>query len=399
MKKNIGEFKNLKLKFSKKKENYIKKNIKIFIDEIKDDFVKRKNVFHVFNKDYQFNTKNLEKFKKLNSIIIIGMGGSILGTKAIYEFLKHKIKKQVYFIDNLEVNKFKEISLQVNLKKSLFLIISKSGETLETLSIINSFSKVKFNKNNTIIITENKKSSLKLFAAERKIHVIDHKKYISGRYSVLSEVGMIPSFLMGLKIIKFRKKLLSFLKNDLRILKKNVTDLSRAHLTKNFKSIIFLSYSPELNEFVYWCQQLISESLGKKGKGLLPILSKAPKDYHSLLQLYLAGPKDKLFYIIDFKRTRDKTIKNLFKNKESILRKKSLNKIVQAQKISLIKTFNELNIPFREISIKDQTESSLGEIFSYFIFETFLIGKLMNINPFDQPAVEKIKETTRKILL
>ena len=356
-------------------------------------------MFHVFSKDYQFNTKNLEKFKKLNSIIIIGMGGSILGTKAIYEFLKHKIKKKVHFIDNLEVNKFKEISLQVNLKKSLFLIISKSGETLETLSIINSFSKVKFNKNNTIIITENKKSSLKLFATERKIHVIDHKKYISGRYSVLSEVGMIPSFLMGLKITKFRKKLLSFLKNDLRILKKNVTDLSRVHLTKNFKSIIFLSYSPELNEFVYWCQQLISESLGKKGKGLLPILSKAPKDYHSLLQLYLAGPNDKLFYIIDFKRTRDKTMKNLFKNKESILRKKSLNKIVQAQKISLIKTFNEFNIPFREISIKDQTESSLGEIFSYFIFETFLIGKLMNINPFDQPAVEKIKETTRKILL
>ena len=176
MKKNISEFKNLKLKFSKKKENYIKKNIKIFIDEIKGDFVKRKNVFHVFNKDYQFNTKNLEKFKKLNSIIIIGMGGSILGTKAIYEFLKHKIKKKVHFIDNLEVNKFKEISLQVNLKKSLFLIISKSGETLETLSIINSFSKVKFNKNNTIIITENKKSSLKLFATERKIHVIDHKK-------------------------------------------------------------------------------------------------------------------------------------------------------------------------------------------------------------------------------
>ena len=139
------------------------------------------------------------------------MGGSTLGAEAIYSFLKSKIKKDIYFLNNLEINKLKEISNKKIINKSLFIIISKSGETLETLSLVNSFQKGVFKQSNSIIITENKKNSLKLFAEERKILVIDHKRYIGGRYSVLSEVGMIPAFLMGLKVNDF-KKILKFLK-------------------------------------------------------------------------------------------------------------------------------------------------------------------------------------------
>ena len=140
------------------------------------------------------------------------MGGSTLGAEAIYSFLKSKIKKDIYFLNNLEINKLKEISNKKIINKSLFIIISKSGETLETLSLVNSFQKGVFKQSNSIIITENKKNSLKLFAEERKILVIDHKRYIGGRYSVLSEVGMIPAFLMGLKINDFKKNFKIFKK-------------------------------------------------------------------------------------------------------------------------------------------------------------------------------------------
>ena len=395
----ISKFKNLNSTDFKIGDSALKKKFNRLLKEIEFDLNKKRNVFQTFNKDYKINTKILNKFKKFKFIIIIGMGGSTLGAEAIYSFLKSKIKKDIYFLNNLEINKLKEISNKKIINKSLFIIISKSGETLETLSLVNSFQKGVFRQSNSIIITENKKNSLKLFAEERKILVIDHKRYIGGRYSVLSEVGMIPAFLMGLKVNDFKKKILKFLKNNSSLLRQNVLDLSKINLTKNYRSVVFLSYSPELNEFANWCQQLISESLGKKGKGLMPILSVAPRDHHSMLQLYLDGPKDKVFYILSLEKSDNRLIKNLFKKKDKIFRKKGINKIILAQKNALIQNFNDLKIPYREITLKNIKESSIGEIFSYFIVETFLVGKLMNINPFDQPAVEKVKQITQNKLL
>ena len=137
-----------------------------------------------------------------------------------------------------------------------------------------------------------------------------------------------------------------------------------------------------------------------QGKGFLPFVSSAPKDHHSLLQLYLDGPKDKLFYIFSAEIFNDKkiTTKNLDKNLD-FLNNKSLNQIKTAQKNAFIKVLKRKKIPFREFIIKDFSEESLGEFFSYFILETALIGKLSNINPFDQPAVEEVKADTKKLLI
>ena len=145
---------------------------------------------------YSFNKDLLKKYKKYNTYQIYGMGGSSLGVKAIYEFLKSKIKKKFYFFDNLDVNNnFKKTKL-----KNLNIIISKSGNTLETIVNENIFSKGK-----KLFITENKNNYLRNLAFKLKSEIIEHKNFIGGRYSVLSEVGMLPAELMGLKSSNFKQ--------------------------------------------------------------------------------------------------------------------------------------------------------------------------------------------------
>ena len=121
---------------------------------------------------------------------------------------------------------------------------------------------------------------------------------------------------MNLKINHFRKNLLSFFKSKAKTtLLGNVAKLSHIYTSKKINSIIMLNYAPEVNNFLYWCQQLVAESLGKKGKGFLPMISNAPKDHHSLLQLYLDGPKDKLFHIFSIeKKIKQKILKKNFLN-------------------------------------------------------------------------------------
>ena len=405
MSKNI---KNLLLKNNINK-NYFKNNLyfkdKIKINKIIKNIYNRlddkKDTFHPLSKkfDLNFNKSNFEKFRKYKSVILIGMGGSVLGAQAIYSFLKQKVNRDFIFFDNLDQLKTERIKKKINLKNSLFIIISKSGNTMETLINSNLF-KDKISFKNTIIITEKKVNLLNTFAKNKKILHINHKDYIGGRYSVLSEVGMVPAYYMGLKINSFRKNLLAFFRSKKNLfLIDSVIKLTHIYSSKKINSIILLNYAPELNEFLYWCQQLMAESLGKKGKGILPVVSTAPKDHHSLLQLYLDGPKDKLFYIFSLNLNKKMKINNnVFGKKFKFAENKELAEVIEAQKNALIKVLKNKNIPFREFEIKKITEETLGELFSYFILETALIGSLTGINPFNQPAVEEVKVLTKKYL-
>ena len=212
---------------------------------------------------------------------------------------------------------------------------------------------------------------------------------------------LLAKRLVNLITLSFKKNLLTHFKTENKIfLKESVIKLANLLANNKFKNLIFFNYVPQLEKFLYWNQQLIAESLGKKEKGFLPLISNAPKDHHSLLQLYLDGPKDKLFYIFSTERFNDKKIitKNLDKNLD-FLNNKSLNQIKIAQKNAFIKVLKRKKIPFREFIIKDFSEQNLGELFSYFILETTLIGKLSNINPFDQPAVEQVKVDAKRLLI
>ena len=154
-----------------------------------------------------------------------------------------------------------------------------------------------------------------------------------------------------------------------------------------------------LAKFLFWVQQLIGESLGKNNMGFLPVVSTAPKDHHSLLQLYLDGPKDKIFYIFSSNTGDKKKLNFKFSDKKmNFLKNKSLNQIKVAQKNSFMTFLKKNKIPHREFVIQGFDEQILGELFSYFMLETAIIGKLANINPFDQPAVQQIKNNTKKIL-
>ena len=205
---------------------------------------------------------------------------------------------------------------------------------------------------------------------------------------------------MGVNIVKIRKNLKKYLfAKEKKLLKNNTIELTNLLLQRKFTSLIFLNYIPQLEKFLYWSQQLIAESLGKNGKGFLPIISNAPKDHHSLLQLYLDGPKDKIFYIFSLTEANKIKIKTKkITNKINYLHNKNLDKIKIAQKDALIKSLVIKKIPYREFEINHLNEEILGELFSYYILETILIGKLSGINPYDQPAVEQVKQDTKKIL-
>jgi len=372
------------------------------LDNITFNLESSNNVFYSLSNKFKFNfkIKNLNKFKKFNTVVVIGMGGSILGSEAIYFFLKKRIKKNFIFLNNIDEDELQRIKSKKKLSKILFLIISKSGNTIETLSNVRALKIIKKRSKNIIIISEKKQNPLYLLSKKMKIFHIEHKDNIGGRYSVLSEAGMVPAHLMGLNILSLRKNLLNhFRSRNKSFLKDSSTKLANILQKKKLTNLIFFNYVPQLNKFLYWNQQLIAESLGKKGKGFLPIISPAPRDHHSLLQLYLHGPKDKLFYVFSSNTDNKKKINsNILEKKLNFLNNKSLNQIKIAQKNAFLKALKKKGIPFREFKIGNISEQALGELFSYFMLETVIVGKLANINPFDQPAVEEVKIYTKKIL-
>ena len=373
-----------------KKIKKVKKVNKIFENLLKD----QPSFFETLKPTYKYSysKRALSKYKKFLNIRIIGMGGSVLGSEAIHDFLNKKIKKKLTFVNNL--NNIDDYLQDKNI--NLNLIISKSGNTLETVANSNTLIK---KKDSNIVITENKESYLTNLASQLKAEIFEHKNYVGGRYSVLSEVGMLPAELMNLNENKF-KQFNNLIKNKIFVnnLINNVMATLNFINNGKFASVI-LNYDEQSESLFKWYQQLIAESLGKKSKGLLPIISSMPKDNHSLMQLYLDGPK-KSFYTF-FNTLDNNAIKMqnnniLFSHK--YLKNQSIQKIKQSQMFATEKVFISKKIPFRSFRVLKRDEKSLGELFCFFILETILLGRSLNVNPFDQPSVELIKKETKKVL-
>ena len=375
--------------FDTKKNN--NKKIKRLFSEILQKKDPNCKVIDTFSNKYQYsyNKNKIAKFKKYKTISVFGLGGSSLCIKAIYDFLRYRIKKKVYFYDNLG-----NVVPKIVKNKNLDIIISKSGSTLETIVNQNIFSKSK-----KLFITENKKSYLMDLALKLKSEIIEHRNFVGGRYSVLSEVGMLPAELLGLKNEKFKKfNNLIKNKNFMNTLINNVGTMNKFYLSGKTNSVI-LNFDKSLISLLEWYQQLLSESLGKKGKGFFPIISNLPKDNHSLMQLYLDGNKNNFFTIfdaIDYKAPKINN-KNVLSG-YNFLKNKSIKSVKVAQKDAVKRVFKKQGLKFRNFEIWNKDEESLGIIFTYFMLETILLGKLMKLNPFNQPAVESIKRETKKIL-
>ena len=386
--KNI-KFKNF-IKIKKPKINKILRSI------IKDkNIIEKYPLLKTMDKNYKYTYKkkilSINIFSEFN---IIGTGGSILGSEAIYNFLKHKINKKFNFYNTLKLQNIPKTH-----KKNINIVISKSGNTLETISNFNLLLKSQ-KRNKNIILCENNKNFLRSLGKKLKAEIFEHKNYIGGRYSVLSEVGMLPAEFMGLNEKKFKRfNYLINNKNFINSLIENVTSIF--NYIKNGKTnLVILNYDQKSDSLFQWYQQLLAESLGKNKKGIFPIVSSMPKDNHSLMQLFLDGPKNNFYTIFSAREKKlEKLDKNYLFNNYTILKNKSINKILESQKIATENIFKKEKIPFRSFEIINRNEESLGELFSFFILETILLGHLLKVNPFDQPKVELIKNETRKILI
>jgi glucose-6-phosphate isomerase len=241
-----------------------------------------------------FLKKIILKKKLHKNILIVGMGGSVIGTKMLSSFFG--LDKNYYFLDSLNKSAVNNL-IRKDLSKFSIFIISKSGQTLETLTncniILNNFNKRKKETSKNFIIISERNSILFNFAKKNNILFFEHNTNLSGRYSVLSEAGLL---MFNLDYKKIMQGINSVLKKDL---KKNLINNAATLLTLITKSKIdthvSLIYTHNLLNYGYWHQQLLAESIGKNGKDFTPMISECPKDHHSIMQLYLDGKRNKFF--------------------------------------------------------------------------------------------------------
>jgi len=395
-------FKKNKFNFNQNKS--FKKNLSLAekkSEEILKEFSSGDNqILQSFTQEYQKKIRNLKQDLKLKGKkkAVIGIGGSSSGAKALSFFLNDDIS----YFDNLDLEYFKNFFLKNSVSDYIFFIISKSGDTFETLALLNLLiieSKKIKNYNifeSMVIITENKESILKSFSIKKNIKIVEHNPDIGGRFSILSETGMLPFVDLNLNIEDGSEKFINLLNKD--------TDLSP---TKNAAIILTcihemklsiycnLLYNYRLKHFSYWFHQLHGESLGKSSNALTPTTSICPKDHHSMMQLYLGGPKNKFFNIFS---PQESNIYNNFSD-EGFYNIENFTpyELLKIQYQSVISVFTEKEIPHRKIEITDhQNPLNIIELFSYFIMETILLGKMMNINPYGQPEVQLLKDKVFK---
>ena len=391
----INLFNFLKNNSTSYKNNFIKCS-KIF----KDLLVNKENFFfNTLSAEYQKTVslkKSILKKKLHKNILVIGMGGSVLGSKMFSSFFG--LDKNYYFLDNLNnsiVNNF----IKKDLSKFSIFIISKSGKTLETLTncniILNNFNKRKKNISKNFIVISERNNILSNFAKKNNLMFFEHNINLSGRYSVLSEVGLLMFNLDYKKIIQ---GINSVLKKGLnKNLIRNAATLLTLIKKSKIDTHVSLIYSHNLLSYGYWHQQLLAESIGKKGKDFTPIISECPKDHHSIMQLYLDGKKNKFFtFFKTINNKLDQPIKDYFDQK---FKRKSLNNIIDSQFNATINIFKKNLIPFRVVLIDQKKPiQSFISLIVYSMLETAILCKALNLNPFNQPAVEEIKKETYSLL-
>ena len=381
------------------KENLILANQKS--EEISKEFYSGKNqILQSFTTTYQKKIRDLKQdleFKGKKKAVI-GIGGSSSGAKALSFFMKDDIS----YFDNLDLEYFKNFFKKNNIRDYIYFIISKSGDTFETLALLNLLiiesKKIKdYNIfDSMVIITENKESILKSFSMKKNIKIVEHNPDIGGRFSILSETGMLPFVDLNLNVEDGSEKFVNLLNKD--------NDLSP---TKNAAIILTcinemklsiycnLIYNYRLKHFSYWFHQLHGESLGKSNNALTPTTSICPKDHHSMMQLYLGGPKNKFFNI--FSPPDNNIYENFTDEGFYSIENFTPNELLKTQYQSVVSVFTEKEIPHRKIEISDhQNPLNIIELFSYFILETILLGKMMNINPYGQPEVQLLKDKVFK---
>jgi len=352
--------------------------------------------------------------KDTSEIGVLGIGGSSLGGQALKAALERhdRAGPQVTFHDNPDPFSWKEYLARVDLKTTRFVAISKSGGTAETLmqalTIADEFDKAgaaKHLKYHFVVITEPGHSALRKFATSIEAPVLDHPKGVGGRYSVLTICGALPAILMGIDMKALRGGAQDYLDYALADAAPECAKGAALHfaLSKagHLDQTVLWAYADRLGTFHAWWRQLWAESLGKDGKGSTPVGALGPVDQHSQLQLFRDGPGKSLYTIL----STDAKGLGLVAPKEraealglGYLAGKPMGDLVDAEARATAQTLSRNGRPVRVIHLPKIDERSIGALMMHFMLETILMGKLMGVDPFDQPGVEEGKVLAREYL-
>ena len=350
---------------------------------------------------------------KFENVVVLGIGGSSLGGQVLFQALKkphwnhlpaskRRGYPRIFFLDGIDPDYISQLGQFLNFRRTLFVVISKSGETIEVLALLSHFLKPLkrlLNKKiaqNLVVVTEPKKSPLHDFAKRHKIQIFPHPENIGGRFSVLSVVGLLPSALIGInpsKILKGAQLANQLLQKPNHLALKLA--LAQFHLDKFQKKniAVIFPYAYALEKIADWYTQLLAESIGKNRQtGPTPLKAVGPKDQHSLLQLFQEGPRDKHFLFLGVEKFAETT------EFSSPLLKSSLAKLLQAEQKATTQALNQNKLPVQTLNLKEINESTLGQLLYTLEAEIALLGKLYRVNPYNQPGVELGKKLIRRYL-
>ncbi len=309
---------------------------------------------------------------EFKNIVVIGVGGSSQGSKAINNFLN---EKRVIYFDHLNHNLINRTLEETEIDRTCFIFISKSGSTSEILTIfdylVSQLGKKINISNHFFTLTELKSSPLHDLSIHHSIKIVEHKKEIGGRFSIFSNTSLIPGFYFHEDLIdKFFKGAAKGLNAE-----KNASDEAKKDFDLLRKGKVInanLVYGDELYELANWKKQLFSESLGKNNKGVIPIVSKMTKDQHSMLQLFLDGPRNVFFEIMSLNYDHPNLLNITLNNHKAAMHEELIKKIGEA----------------RERIFKENDIIDLGSYFCFEIIRVLYLSELMKVDPFTQDAID-----------
>ena len=346
-----------------------------------------------------------------SAICVLGIGGSSLGGQALAELIPFGALRKVHFFDNPDPFTFKAALASFDLKTTRFVAISKSGGTAETLmqtlaaaDAIEKAGGGKYLKQHFLCITEPKPSPLRAFAESIGCPTLDHPVGVGGRYSVLTVVGLLPAILMGLNAYAIRHGANAVLQQMLNGQSPAASGAALHHALARagrLRETVLWSYADALKTFGPWWRQLWAESLGKDGKGSTPVATLGPVDQHSQLQLFLDGPGEALYTIVSTDMKGEGPVvprERASALKLDYLAGKTLGDLVSVEARATAETLHAKGRPVRQIHVPKTDERGFGALFMHFMLETIIMGRLMRVDPFDQPAVEEGKVLARRYL-
>lgn len=365
---------------------------------------------------YLHDLRDIEMYgsmlRQAMDVLILGMGGSSLGGKAIYGLFDCGLGSaanapRLHFLDSIDPDTFSFLIQKYDPKTTAMLAISKSGNTAETLCqflIVHDWMKSGGSAMPIVCLTEPGTNALRDIAQKLNLPAIDHDPNLGGRYSVLSAVGLLPAFVAGADIISLLKGGREAMEQLLEA--KSPSEIYPA-MGAAFAVTLFqehkvninvmMPYADRLRAFTGWHRQLWAESLGKNGLGATPTEAIGPADQHSQLQLYLDGPRDKLLTFLTLaQKGRGAAIsKGTGDARLSYLYGRQMGDLMDAEQRATIETLKKRKLPIRVLNLPKLDEENLGALFMHFMLETAIAAKILGVNAFDQPAVEESKQLAR----